>query len=440
MKFTAVKKNLFNVLFWSIVSAAFIGPGTITTAAKAGALFGFDLLWALLFSTIACLVLQEACARLTIVSGMSLGQAIKKSYQGSKNQVLVMVLIGGAIIVGSAAYQTGNFLGATEGVVLVSNISQEFVIICLGLGVFLILSLPKLNLIARILGGIVAIMGIVFLSAFFLLRLNTTEILLGLFIPRFPNESSLYILGLIGTTVVPYNLFLGSGMSTQGQSLQEMRIGLSVAVILGGVISMTVLAIGTIVSGEFSFLALSEALESRLGGWVLYFLAIGLAAAGFSSAITAPLAASLTAQSLFAGKNSLKWTSTGLYFKLVWITVLLTGVLFGISGTKPIPAIILAQALNGMLLPFISIFLLYVVNDPKIMTQEGLNNWWSNILMSIVVWASLVMGLINVAKAGESATNLKILDKPLYLQIILLISVLISAGIGYQTFFKRKKT
>ena len=300
MKFTVVKKNLFNILFWSIVSAAFIGPGTITTAAKAGALFKFDLLWALLFSTIACLVLQEACARLTIISGMSLGEAIKKSQKGSKNQILVMILVSGAIIIGSMAYQTGNLLGATAGVILVSNISQEYVVVFLGLGVLFILSLPKLKLIARILGGIVAIMGIVFLSAFFLLELNTSEILLGLFIPNFPAESSLYILGLVGTTVVPYNLFLGSGMSTPGQSLREMRIGLSVAVILGGVISMTVLAIGTIVDGDFSFVALSQALEIRLGSWVLYFLAIGLAAAGFSSAITAPLAASLTAQSLFS--------------------------------------------------------------------------------------------------------------------------------------------
>ena len=48
-----MKKSLLNILFWSVVSAAFIGPGTITTAAKSGSLFGMDLLWALLFSTLA---------------------------------------------------------------------------------------------------------------------------------------------------------------------------------------------------------------------------------------------------------------------------------------------------------------------------------------------------------------------------------------------------
>ena len=59
-------KRLGHVLLWSVLSAAFIGPGTITTAASAGALYGPRLLWALAFSTLACFVLQEASARLTV--------------------------------------------------------------------------------------------------------------------------------------------------------------------------------------------------------------------------------------------------------------------------------------------------------------------------------------------------------------------------------------
>ena len=55
----SAKKRILNILFWSVVSSAFIGPGTITTAAKSGASFGTDLLWALVFSTLACLLLQE---------------------------------------------------------------------------------------------------------------------------------------------------------------------------------------------------------------------------------------------------------------------------------------------------------------------------------------------------------------------------------------------
>jgi NRAMP (natural resistance-associated macrophage protein)-like metal ion transporter len=105
-----MKKKLLNILFWSVISAAFIGPGTITTAAKAGASLGYSLLWALAFSTFACLVLQEAAARLTIVSGKSLGRAIAETYGQKKGGWLVFVLVLGAIILGSAAYETGNLL------------------------------------------------------------------------------------------------------------------------------------------------------------------------------------------------------------------------------------------------------------------------------------------------------------------------------------------
>ena len=74
-------KRITTILFWSVISAAFIGPGTVTTAASAGASHGFQLLWALVFSTLACVVLQEAAARISIVSGKNLGEALKERYK-----------------------------------------------------------------------------------------------------------------------------------------------------------------------------------------------------------------------------------------------------------------------------------------------------------------------------------------------------------------------
>ncbi|RLD51406.1 MAG: divalent metal cation transporter, partial [Bacteroidetes bacterium] len=69
-----LRKRILSILFWSVVSAAFIGPGTVTTATKAGVYYNFQLLWALVFSTFATLLLQEASARLTIRSQMNLGE------------------------------------------------------------------------------------------------------------------------------------------------------------------------------------------------------------------------------------------------------------------------------------------------------------------------------------------------------------------------------
>jgi len=80
-------KRLLNILLWSVIAAAFIGPGTITTAARAGSDFRFALAWALLFSIIACLILQEASGRITVLTGKELGGAIRGRLVGRSADV-----------------------------------------------------------------------------------------------------------------------------------------------------------------------------------------------------------------------------------------------------------------------------------------------------------------------------------------------------------------
>ena len=108
-------KRLLSILLWSVIAGAFIGPGTVTTAASAGAGFGLNLVWTLVFSTAACFVLQEAAARLTVASGQELGQAMRARTRKGAAGVLLLVLVLGAIVVGCAAYQAGNILGAVVG-------------------------------------------------------------------------------------------------------------------------------------------------------------------------------------------------------------------------------------------------------------------------------------------------------------------------------------
>ena len=101
-------KRVFSVLIGSVIAAAFLGPGTVTTAARAGAAHGFQLLWTLLFATAACLVLQEACARLTIASGHNLGEALRRRFHHGLGAVLMLWLVLGAIVLGCAAYEHGH--------------------------------------------------------------------------------------------------------------------------------------------------------------------------------------------------------------------------------------------------------------------------------------------------------------------------------------------
>jgi len=426
--FITGKSRILNILFWSVISAAFIGPGTITTAAKAGATHSYSLLWALVFSIVACLLLQEASARITIASGKNLGQAIAAKFKNSSIRLLVLLLVIGAIILGSAAYQTGNLLGAVAGISLITNLPTVFIILTSGLLVAIFLNFPSIKFIARFLGFIVVIMGFSFLTTAIMLKPPVTGILKGSFIPDLPDGSALLILGLIGTTVVPYNLFLGSGIADRKQKIREMRFGLSIAVIFGGIISMAVLVVGSEITDTFSFQSLADTLTKKLGTNALYVFSIGLFAAGFSSAMTAPLASAITAQSLFSDKSPQKWKNSSFRFKFVWVLVLVTGLSFGSAGFKPIPAIIIAQALNGLILPFISIFLLFVVNDPKLM-KTHINNGMTNFLMGLVVWITLILGVTNIVKALNNAFNFSALEDTNLLVLITIFSFILTSGI-----------
>ena len=392
-------RRLTAILLWSVIAAAFIGPGTVTTAAAAGAGFGLALLWTLVFSTVACLVLQEASARLTLVSGRNLGQALRHRYPAGFTGTAVLLLVLGAIVLGCAAYEAGNILGGVAGAVLATGRSPKLLALASGVVAGLLLWFNKPRRVAQLLSIVVAVMGVAFLFTAFQLRPELGEVLRGALVPSLPTGSALLAIGLVGTTVVPYNIFLGSGIAG-GQSLGDLRLGLAVAVGLGGLISMGVLVAGTAVDGEFGFQALSLVLAERLGPWAASLFAIGLFGAGLSSAVTAPLAAAVTARSLFrTADNEERWSECSWRYRSVWLAVLLTGLGFGLSDVAPIPAIVLAQALNGVLLPIVAIFLLLEVNDRRSMDEQGVNGVFSNTVMTLVVAVTVLLGTANVTRA-----------------------------------------
>ncbi|MEM6380273.1 MAG: Nramp family divalent metal transporter, partial [Bacteroidota bacterium] len=355
-------KGLSSILFWSIISAAFIGPGTVTTAASAGASFGIGILWALVFSIIATIVLQEAAARITIASGKNLGEIISLKFQGSGQLQWFLFL---SVAFGCAAYQAGNLLGAISGLLLFEPLNRAVATLGLALFCFLLLWIGNYKIIARLLGLVVALMGILFIYVATYSAYNGIEILQSAITPQLIEGSSLLIISLVGTTIVPYNLFLASGIS-KGQDVQEMRLGLVIAIIIGGLISVAIMLAGTQIDGSFSFEALAETLSERVGKWGTVFFGLGLFAAGLSSSITAPLAAAVAGQSLL-GKNRKQWENQGRNFRMVWMGILGIGLTLALLDVKPIPAIILAQAINGALLPIVAIFLFMVANDKQIL-------------------------------------------------------------------------
>ncbi len=418
--------RLWSILSWSVIAAAFIGPGTVTAAASAGAGFRYALLWALLFSTLACLLLQEASARLTVVSGQGLGRALRRQYRGGFSATVVLVLVLGAVVLGCAAYEAGNILGGAAGAALGTGLNPRLATVVSGLVAAVLLWVGRPQTVARMLGVFVAVMGLAFLYTAWRLGPAPLDLLRGVVVPTVPRDSSLLVLGLIGTTVVPYNLFLGSELA-HGQKLSDLRFGLTVSVLLGGVISMGILVVGSSVGGSFSFEALAEVLAQRLGPWARSMFAAGLYVAGLSSAITAPLAAAVTARSVLGVREERPWGDRSWRFRFVWAGVLTTGVGFGLAGVRPIPAILLAQALNGVLLPLVAVFLLLAVNDARLMGRAELNGRWANGALVIVVATTIVLGVAGVSRAVAAAVGLGSPGEGK----LLLLSAVVAAMIGW---------
>ena len=96
------------------------------TASRAGADYGLALLWALVFSVLATMILQEMTGRLGIVTKQGLGENIRASMNNSLSRWLAIVLVTSAIVIGNAAYQGGNITGAVLAIapiVIIPNVT-----------------------------------------------------------------------------------------------------------------------------------------------------------------------------------------------------------------------------------------------------------------------------------------------------------------------------
>ncbi len=379
-----------------IVAAAFIGPGTVTTATLAGASFGIALLWALLFSTVATMALQEMAARLGLVTGRGLGEAIRDRFTGG-SRILAIAMVIGAIGLGNAAYQTGNLLGGALGIEGAIGGDVRIWVAAIGAIAAMLLWRGSYRAVEGVMVVMVGLMSVVFLATAAVVIPQTEGLLSGLFIPRLPEGGMLVAVGLIGTTVVPYNLFLhasavGERFDGEGD-IPKARKDILLSVGVGGMVSMAIMitAAGTMFGGEAgvsSAADMAAALEPVLGSWARGFFAAGLFAAGMTSAVTAPLAAAYACSGVLGWPRDLRDPR----LRGVWGSVLGIGVLLGVLGIKPVPAIIFAQAANGIVLPAVALFLLIMVNDRKIMGGR-VNRTATNLIGGIVVLIAAGLGI-----------------------------------------------
>jgi Mn2+/Fe2+ NRAMP family transporter len=420
----------------------------VFTASQAGAKFGFTLLWAVVFASVTGMILQEMSGRLGIATGSGLAQAIDRAISSTLLRRIILGLIIAGIFVGNSAFQTGNLIGAAGGIEVAQDHwsqrtladsgvtppvnreqsssgsstdpnsdsrtgSKVIPLLTIAALAWSLILIGRFEWIQRILTGLVILMSITFLFAAYMASPSLPKILSGL-VPSIPPDSGWVILGLIGTTVVPYNLFLHASAaahrwpaatvtkaSDRIKAVQDSAKNTRFYVGIGGLVTAAILITAAVAfdpdrnsgaspTGVSSLTKVDDfviQLEPAVGSWATIMFGLGLFAAGLTSAITAPVAAAYAVAGSFGWPNQLSdWR-----LKAIASIVLLTGFQFALLfGECPQDAILIAQVANGFLLPLLAILLTLMVNRVDLVTRFHNRPLQNLMSITVIVIVSLI--------------------------------------------------
>jgi len=379
----------------ALVAAAFVGPGTVTTASVIGAEYAYVLVWTIAFSILATIVLQEMSARLGLITQEGLGEAFRNEFDNPLPRTISVALVVSAIGIGTAAFQTGNIVGGAAGLSTITGVSENVWGPIMGIIAAGLLWTGNYKLIERVFIGLVGVMGAAFLLNAVMVRPDIDALAGGL-VPTVPDGSAYLIAGLIGTTVVGYNLFLHASTVQErwdgASDLTECRTDTIGMVIVGGLITTAIVVTAAAVFPKGTSISnvgeMGDQLEPVFGGYALTFFSIGLFAAGFTSAMSAPLAGA------YATAGALGWERdlTSTRFRAIWMTILSVGIVFSALDYNPIQVIVFAQVANGLLLPIVAVFLIYAMNNRDLL-GDYTNTTLQNVLGGLVTLVVVGIGL-----------------------------------------------
>ena len=339
--------------------------------------------------------------RLSLGSNHDLGQSLREFPQSKTTRSLFVVLTLSSITFGCAAYEAGNIIGGSLGLEAVTSVSNKVWVAVISFTAVFILGLGKYKVVEKLLIFLVFLMSVSFLTTLIIIKPYLLSLLKGM-APSFPKNSLYLVLAIVGTTVVPYNLFLHSAVVKEKwhsiTDLKRVKKDLLLSITLGGIISVSIVMTSAVAFYEKGLtpedgIQLAQQLKPLFGTFTNFLFGIGFFTAGMSSALTAPYAAA------YASSGVLGWKGgpDSKKFKGVWLGVIIIGFLVSILNLKPLAVIVFAQAANGIILPVASIFLLIVMNNRQRMGKLA-NDIRQNILGTLIVLVVIVLGLWNIVK------------------------------------------
>lgn len=396
------KLNIFGP--GAVITGSFVGIGTLTTSTEAGASYGYTLLWAVLLSIITAIVLQVIVARIGIVTQEGLGVAIREQFSHPWIKYTLIWLVVISITLGAATYISSDLTGTSLGITTFVDAPVHYIAPVMGVIVLLLGLIGGYKAIEKLILVLIVIMCISFVTTMFVVQPDWGSVFKGTLVPEFPKGSSILIIAMVGTTVVPYNFFVhASTVQSKWKSpsqLNESRWDTIISISVGGLVTAAILVTAaTIMPGESISNAtdLAVQLEPVFGSWAKIIIGSGIFAAGISSAVVVPLGAVYTIGSAFKWKGGL----SNKRLKFVFIFIVLIGIVVSGFGIEPLSIVLFAQALNGILLPVIAVLIMIVSNNKRRLGKYT-NTLALNIIGGIICVICAVLGIQSLIDAITS--------------------------------------
>ena len=404
-----MKKKVISFRAKMLIFLAVMGPGIITanvdndaggitTYSVAGAHFGYSLIWSFIPIIIALIVIQEMCSRMAVVTGKGLADLIREEF-GVRVTFYAMT-----VLMFSNLFNTiSEFAGIAASAELFGISKYILVPLCAVFVWWLIVkgtykSVEKVFLLA-------CVFYVSYILSGYLSKPNWNEVAKSSIMPVFEFDKAyiLMLIGVVGTTIAPWMQFYQqSSVVEKGIKLENYKYS-KLDVIIGSFLVNIVAIFIVVVCANTLFthgIRIESAKDAALalkplaGQYCFYLFAFGLLNASVFSACILPLS---TAYSVCEGMGwevgvNRRFREAPQFYTLYTAIIFIGAAVILLPGVKLVPIMLLSQATNGILLPFVLIFMLLLVNNKRLMGSYT-NSRLYNIISILVVVAMISLSL-----------------------------------------------
>jgi NRAMP (natural resistance-associated macrophage protein)-like metal ion transporter len=377
--------------------------GGVYTYASAGAEYAYRMLWLLFFITVALIVVQEMCARMGAVTGKGLSDLIRENF-GVRWTLVAMI----AILVANSFITMSEFAGIASALAMF-GIPGFISVPLIALAVWLLVVKGDYGTVEKGL-MIIALLFIAYPIAAFLEPVAWGKVMQTMLVPspQWVDASPHFILlgiGIIGTTVAPWMQFYVQA-SVVDKGVRAQDLPLQRADIFSGGIVANLIAFFIIVVTATAFIGhhqaignateAAQALRPVAGAFAPYLFAAGLLGASIMGALAVPLTTSYAVCEAFGWERGLdhRFREAPLFYGL-YTTIIIIGALVVMLLPEHvyIDAILRAQQISGMITPVILIFILLLINNPRLMGRHT-----NSRVYNIIAWGTVALvGLFIIA-------------------------------------------